>query len=225
MTRGLAHDAQLGLGQIGGQQSKTTIGGHNQAIPVYMRKCGLQPCNHFFDALHPAAGNRHRAEDHGFLRQFIQQFQIIAAVRILDRHLIKPSPTFGHSSSDLRSVEQDYHKRTGIFPIMHAVAVRNDLVEANPDLPAAIFQAYSDAKALEYKALKQKWYYETMPWFSSELADTIELIGENFFPYGIEANRKMLEALFRYSNEQGLASHLLTVEDLFVPSTMGLTEN
>ena len=141
------------------------------------------------------------------------------------RAFVEGNPKVKRLFSDLRSVEQDYHKRTGIFPIMHAVAVRNDMVKAFPELPAAIFQAYSDAKAMEYKALKQKWYFETMPWFSSELADTIELMGENFFPYGIEANRKTLEALFRYSNEQGLASHLLTVEDLFVPSTMGLTES
>ncbi len=125
---------------------------------------------------------------------------------------------------DSRSVEQDYFKRTGIFPIMHAVAIRNDLIDAHPWLPEAVFNAYSEAKSLHYGALREQWIFGTMPWFLQDLEDTRALMGSNFWPYGIEANRRALEALFLYSYEQGLAKKHLTVEDLFHPSTLRLTE-
>ena len=64
-----------------------------------------------------------------------------------------------------------------------------------------------------------------MPWFGQEFEETRELMGENFWPYGIEANRTSLEALFQYSHEQGLASKRLTIEELFHPSTFEFEEN
>jgi 4,5-dihydroxyphthalate decarboxylase len=64
----------------------------------------------------------------------------------------------------------------------------------------------------------------SLPWLGQELEDTRELMGDNFWPYGIEPNRKTLEALFRYSYEQGLASRELTIEELFHPKGLELTE-
>ena len=49
-------------------------------------------------------------------------------------------------------------------------------------------------------------------------------MGDNYWPYGIAPNRKTLETLFRYSFEQGLASRELTIEELFHPSTLALSE-
>ena len=87
-----------------------------------------------------------------------------------------------------------------------------------------MFEAYSTSKALTYADMQQKWFLRTLPWFAQELYATRELMGENFFSYGVEANRKTLEALFRYAHEQGLASRELKVEELFVPSTLELLE-
>lgn len=64
----------------------------------------------------------------------------------------------------------------------------------------------------------------TPPWFGQEFEETRELMGENFWPYGIEANRKTLDALFQYSHEQGLANKRLSIEELFHPSTLHLAE-
>ncbi|MCK5839357.1 MAG: hypothetical protein KAG99_05880, partial [Bacteroidales bacterium] len=112
-----------------------------------------------------------------------------------------------------------------IFPIMHAVAVRKSLLEDNPWLAQAIFDAYSEAKQLEYNYMKKLgWVYESLPWYGQELEETRTLMGENFWPYGIEANRKTLETLFRYSYEQGLSSRKLTIEELFHPSTFEFKE-
>lgn len=125
---------------------------------------------------------------------------------------------------DPRATERDYFARTGIFPIMHAVAMRNDVVDAAPWLPQAVFNAYSEAKRVHYDAMRMQWILGTLPWFGQELEETKELMGENFWPYGVSANRRTLDALFQYSHEQGLAKKQLTVEELFHPSTLAFKE-
>mgnify|MGYP001547381357 CR=1 FL=1 len=105
---------------------------------------------------------------------------------------------------------------------MHAVAMRNELIDAHPWLPEAVFIAYSRAKQLRYETMRMEWLLGTLPWFGQELDDTRALMGENFWPYGVEANEKTLVALFQYSYEQGLAKKRLTIEELFHPSTLDL---
>ena len=85
---------------------------------------------------------------------------------------------------------------------MHAVAMRNDIIDAHPWLPKAVFNAYSQAKQMHYEKMRMQWVLGTMPWFGQEFEETRALMGENFWPYGIDANRKTLEALFQYSYER-----------------------
>jgi len=134
-------------------------------------------------------------------------------------------PKIARLFSDYRQVEGAYFGKTGIFPIMHAVAIRQDVAKKYPWLPEAMFQAYSQAKQQMYRALQDLgWAMISLPWIGKELEDTKEIMGKNFWPYGIEPNRKALEALFQYSYEQGLAKRKLTVEELFHPSTLKLIE-
>ena len=134
-------------------------------------------------------------------------------------------PKIARLFSDYRRVERAYFTKTGIFPIMHAVAIRQDVAQKYPWLPEAVFQAYSQAKQQMYRALQDLgWAMISLPWIGNELEDTQELMGKNFWPYGIEPNRKTLEALFQYSHEQGLAKRKLTIEELFHPSTLKLIE-
>lgn len=127
--------------------------------------------------------------------------------------------------SDSRATERDYFRRTGIFPIMHAVAIRNDIAKEYPWLPEAVFNAYAQSKQKQYEIMNMKWIFGTLPWYGQELEETRELMGDNLWPYGIEPNRKTLEALFQYSFEQGLAEKHLTVEDLFHPSSLEFRES
>ena len=140
------------------------------------------------------------------------------------RAFVEGNPKIRRLFPDPRKVERDYYAKTGILPIMHAVAIRNDLIEQHPWLPKAVFDAYSEAKGLSYKNMREKWFLRTLPWFAQELEATQELLGENFFPYGIAANRRALETLFRYSHEQGLASRQLKIKEIFEPSTLGLAD-
>jgi 4,5-dihydroxyphthalate decarboxylase len=141
------------------------------------------------------------------------------------RAFIEGHPKVRRLFADVRQVERDYYAKTGIMPIMHAVAIRKDLIELHPWLPKAVFEGYSASKAMAFADMRQKWFLRTLPWFAQELESTETLMGRNFFPYGIEVNRKSLEALFRYSHEQGLASRELKIEEIFEPTTLALIES
>jgi len=136
----------------------------------------------------------------------------------------------GHSEvarlfADSRKTERAYFAKTGIFPIMHAVAVRKDVIQAHPWLPKAVFRAYSQAKQLTYDDIKARaWYKMSLPWVAQEAEETRKLMGENYWPYAIEPNRKALDALLQYSHEQGLAKRKLTIDQLFHASTLDLKE-
>lgn len=122
---------------------------------------------------------------------------------------------------DFRSVEQDYFSRTGIFPIMHVLAIRRDTAAEHPWLARAVFEAYSEAKAAAFRTKDRlTWVTDMLPWYSQELENTQSLMGRDFYPYGIERNRKTLETLFRYSHNQGLADQLLTIDEVFLPSSL-----
>jgi 4,5-dihydroxyphthalate decarboxylase len=108
---------------------------------------------------------------------------------------------------------------------MHAVAVRNDVMQSHPWLPKALFHAYSQAKQLTYDEIRlSAWYKTSLPWIAQEAEETRELMGDNYWPYAVQPNRKALEALLQYSHEQGLAKRKLKIEELFHPSTLELTE-
>ncbi len=134
-------------------------------------------------------------------------------------------PKVGRLFADYRKTERAYFAKTGIFPIMHAVAMRRNVIEANPWLPEAVFNAYARAKQLNYNHMKKSaWYKNSLPWFGQEFEETRKLMGENYWSYGIDPNRKTLEALFQYSYEQGLAKRELKIEELFHPTTLELSE-
>ena len=141
------------------------------------------------------------------------------------RAFVAGDPRVERLFPDSRRVEQDYFAKTGIFPIMHAVAIRKSTIDSHPWLPEVVFDAYSQAKQMNSVQMdKLGWIENSLPWYAQELEDTRRLMGRNFWPYGIEPNRKALEALFQYSHEQGLAKKRLKVEELFHPATLGLTE-
>ncbi len=141
------------------------------------------------------------------------------------RAFVAGNPIVARLFPDYRRAERAYFAKTGIFPIMHAVAVRDDLIEEHPWLLEAVFNAFSQAKQLVYDYLeKAAWVMGSLPWIGQEFEETRELMGDNYWPYGIAPNRTALEALFRYSYEQGLAGRELTIEELFHPSTLEFSE-
>jgi 4,5-dihydroxyphthalate decarboxylase len=142
------------------------------------------------------------------------------------RAYVEGDPRVARLCEDYRSVERFYFESTGIFPIMHVVAMRTSLLREHAWLGRAIFDGYSSAKRLAYDVMgRLGWASDMLPWYGKELEDTRALMGDNFHSYGIRDNRSTLEALFRYSFEQDLSSRELTVEELFEPSLLDLSED
>jgi 4,5-dihydroxyphthalate decarboxylase len=144
---------------------------------------------------------------------------------ITPKAYLEGNPKIRRLFHDVRAAEQDYYKATGLFPIMHAVAVRTDLVEADPQLPKAVFDMYSRAKQIAYAKLETTTSLGvTLPWVTQEFEFTRDLMGKNYWSYGISDNRNELELALRYAHEQGLTKRHLNFEELFHPSTLELEE-
>jgi 4,5-dihydroxyphthalate decarboxylase len=117
-------------------------------------------------------------------------------------------------------VERDYFRRTRIFPIMHTAVVRREVLDANPWVAVTLTKAFQEAKALALEDLTQTSALPiSLPFLVDHAYETLDLMGEDFWPYGLEANRHTLETFSRYMHEQGLTSEPLSVDTLFPEST------
>ena len=115
---------------------------------------------------------------------------------------------------------KDYYKRTGIFPIMHVTGIRRTLVEQHPWLPAAVFKAFEQSKAKCLEALEDTSTTKvTLPFVEEQLKAARELMGSDFWSYGVAPNRKVLETFLRHHHSQGLSPRLVTPEEMFHPSS------
>jgi 4,5-dihydroxyphthalate decarboxylase len=119
---------------------------------------------------------------------------------------------------DYRAAEQAYFRKSGVYPLMHAVGIRNSLVENHPWLAARLFAAYCKAKDMAVADFeKLSAYAVTLPWIEAEYRATQAVLGMDIWPYGIEANRKAIETLCRYLHEQAFTQRRMTVRELFAP--------
>ena len=118
-----------------------------------------------------------------------------------------------------RRVEEDYYRRTGIFPIMHTFVLKSSLFEAEPWVAISLYKAFVQAKQLNDRLL-----YDTdalhagLPWLIDEIERSRRVFGGEIWDYSVEGSRPTLEALVQYLDEQGLTARRMGVEELFVPN-------
>lgn len=113
-----------------------------------------------------------------------------------------------------------YYERNKIFPIMHIMGVRRSLAEAHPWLPGAVYKAFSESKDLCIERLLETSACKiTMPFVDERLRADMALMGQEFWTYGIEKNRHVLEQFFDQHHRQGLSPRAISAEDLFHPAT------
>jgi len=118
-------------------------------------------------------------------------------------------------------VEKAYYRKTKIFPIMHTVVIRRDLYEKNRWIAQSLLKAFSQAQRKTYEHLNTSMALTTMlPWQSAHVEEARALLGEDWWPYGLEPNRHVLETFLRYHHEQGLSRRRLRAEELFAPETL-----
>jgi 4,5-dihydroxyphthalate decarboxylase len=124
-----------------------------------------------------------------------------------------------------RAAEQAYYKKTGMFPIMHLIGIRKELVQKYPWLPSSVYKAFCEAKALAMTDLLDvNALMVTLPWLIPETEETMALMGKDFWAYGIHENMRELTALTQYAHEQGLTERKVAVEELFHPSMVEISK-
>jgi 4,5-dihydroxyphthalate decarboxylase len=135
------------------------------------------------------------------------------------------APNVARLFPDFRKVEQDYFRRTRIFPIMHIIGIRRSIHEKHPWLAVNVMKAFLKAKELCWYELGQIGHlFTSLPWGVAEFADTRALMGEDYWSYGLEPNRHVLEPFTRYHHEQGLSARKVSPDELFVPAACDLSK-
>jgi 4,5-dihydroxyphthalate decarboxylase len=130
------------------------------------------------------------------------------------------NPNVGWLFNDPTSVAKEYYSRTKVFPIMHVVGIRKTLVAKHPWLPAAVYKAFSQAKTLALEKLSDTSATKvTLPFVEEQLKAARETLGSDFWSYGVGPNRATLETFLRHHHGQGLSHKLMSVNEIFHPST------
>ncbi len=122
---------------------------------------------------------------------------------------------------DYEQVERNYFKETRMFPIMHTVAIRRDVYEANRWVARSMMKALEESQRRTYEDLYETAALKVMlPWLTSHVEQVRREMGEDFWPYGFEKNEETLRVFLRYSFEQGLSKRLLEPRELFAPESL-----
>ncbi len=134
---------------------------------------------------------------------------------------MRGSPNVARLFENYREVEEQYYQKTGVFPIMHTIIIRRDIYKENPWVAMNLYKAFCQAKDMVLSSYNQSAaLHVTLPWVSEEVERTKKVMGVDWWPYGVEKNRKTLEQFLRYHHEQGLSARLMTVNELFAPETL-----
>jgi 4,5-dihydroxyphthalate decarboxylase len=131
------------------------------------------------------------------------------------------NPNVRRLFDDYPRVEQQYFRDTGIFPIMHTVAIRRDVYEANRWIAQSLYKAFAEAQRRTYEDLYVTAALKAMlPWLTAHVEEARALMGGDYWPYGFARNRATLATFLRYHHAQGLSKRLLDPEELFAPETL-----
>jgi 4,5-dihydroxyphthalate decarboxylase len=126
------------------------------------------------------------------------------------------SPRIARLFPNFKQVEQDYYRKTRIFPIMHTIVLRDDVYREHPWAAQSLYLAFSDAKDLAVNGL-----YDTdalhlaLPWLLDHVEEAWRVFGKDFWSYGLEPNRPTFTAIGQYVHEQGLSPRVVTADELF----------
>ena len=117
---------------------------------------------------------------------------------------------------DYKSEEQSYFKATGIFPISHMVTFPQEFVDAHPDAPIAVLEAFRRSRDEAFNRLEEQEVL-SISWASAQLDEQRALMGPNYWAYNVEDNIRPLEAMMDFAYEQAVTPRRMHVDELFVP--------
>jgi hypothetical protein len=175
----------------------------------------------FLPLPHPADVEVTTAPPRTDLGKMLEEGKIDALISAdVPKCFLDKSPRVARLFADHETTERDYFQRTGIFPIMHTVVVRKELAVEHIDVVRAVYKGFCDAKEAAQEFYTKGMIFNNMatmiPWLSKLLDEDRSLLGADWWPYGLNANRKAVDAFLRYHFKQGLSKRRLTCEDIFV---------
>jgi 4,5-dihydroxyphthalate decarboxylase len=153
------------------------------------------------------------------LEQMFEAGELDALLSLyIPKLFLEGRPNIARLFPNYKEVEQDYYRRTRIFPIMHTVVLREDVHRAHPWAARSIYRAFVAARDLAVDGL-----YDTdalrlaLPWLIDHVEEAWRMFGNDFWAYGLEPNRPTFEAIGRYVHEQGLSPRVVSADELFAP--------
>ena len=131
----------------------------------------------------------------------------------------KASPKAALLFPDPKEAEIDYYKKSGIFPIMHTVVIKNEILERSPWVAVSLLQGFQAAKEQCYRQMKDPRNF-ALVWVRELMQEQQAIFGPDPWPYNLEDNRVALEAAVRYEFDQGMIKENPRIEELFFPATL-----
>lgn len=144
---------------------------------------------------------------------------------LLHPDLIDPvragDPRVGRLFPDYKAEEIAYYERTGIFPIMHVLGLKSDLVERYPWVPINLYHAFEKSRKMAMERMEDPRLVP-LAWYREAWEEQNRVLGPDPWAYGLgEANRNNIETLSRYAYHQGLIDRPLRAHELFLQTSQG----
>ena len=153
------------------------------------------------------------------LSQLLDEGAIDATIGTSLPLAIRHNPEIRRLFPAFREIEKKFYARTGIFPIMHLVAIRRDVYEKHPAIATSLYKAFCESKDRALAKMRYTGALRYMlPWMTADLDEIDEVFGGDPWPYGVAANTPTLEALVTYMVEQSVIAAPMRLGDLFVPT-------
>lgn len=211
-TKGILSD-EYGLTP---DQCRWVIGASDWYMPPY----------DFIPQLHPADVDVVSVSEGKALGPMLEAGEIDALISaVVPECVLNDTLQVARLFPDYESVERDYYQRTAIFPIMHTVVVRRELLAQHPGLSQSIYRGFCDSKEVAMEQYRKGQFEQhgqlMIPWFTPLFDENRRLFPKDWWPYGVEANRKSIDTYLRYFFEQSLSQRRWTCEDIFVPELLG----
>lgn len=118
-----------------------------------------------------------------------------------------------------KEAEADYYKKSGIFPIMHAVVIKDAILERDPWIAVSLLEAFQKSKEMCYERMEDPRNF-ALVWVKELVQEQETVFGPDPWPYNLEDNRKALEAVVRYEYDQGMIKKRPRIEELFFPPSL-----
>jgi 4,5-dihydroxyphthalate decarboxylase len=167
---------------------------------------------------HMAHIKTERAPDHASLSELLASGELDAFIGARRPSCYGKAGDVKMLFENFRETERSYYKKTGIFPIMHNIVIRKDLLQDYPWLGTSLFKAFEAAKDISNGDMR---FTGTMkyglPWLFDEIDEVDSLFNGEAYPNGLEENRHVIETFCRYLLEQGLIKEKIDVDKYFVP--------